>query len=72
MPKFQVELEWRTVEVATALVEVEADNALDASIKAEEMANQGDVSWGKSEIVEGVFTATNYNPGLTLFQARTL
>lgn len=55
MPKFQVEVTWRTVHVQRAIVSVEADDKFQASDLAYDLVSSGeeDPEWGAESIVEG-------------------
>lgn len=56
MPKYSVEVEWITKEVATTYIEVEAESEAEACAKVESMAHKIS-DWRRSEIVEGEFVA---------------
>jgi hypothetical protein len=61
MPKYLVEVEWITKEVATTYIEVEAASRVDACAKAELIAHQLD-GWSKPEITESDFASVNATP----------
>jgi hypothetical protein len=61
MPKYSVEIQWITQEVATTYIEIEAVSRVDACAKAELIAHQLD-GWGKPEIIESDFAAVAANP----------
>lgn len=60
MPKYSVEVEWVTKEVATAHIEIEAESEAEACARAELIAHHID-GWGKAEIIESEFAAVGAN-----------
>lgn len=60
MPKYSVEVEWITKEVATAHIEVEAESEAEACARAELIAHQID-GWSKAEITESEFVVVAAN-----------
>lgn len=53
MPKFEVEVCWRTVHTQWGKVEVEAEDEDAAEDAVSDMADNDDIDWGKEEVVDG-------------------